>query len=138
MLILVAVAVYALTLDFPAPDSGDPGVAVLPRAAAVFLGLCAIPLLLRPEPGSPLPRGAAAWRVLASVGLLLAYIAALEPVGFTLSTAVFLLLQGLILARSHIVALSVSAVVVAFGLYYLFRELLGVPLPRSPWFGGFL
>ncbi|MFB4212247.1 tripartite tricarboxylate transporter TctB family protein [Shouchella sp. JSM 1781072] len=69
--------------------------------------------------------------LLTMFSMLLAYILLLEPIGFVLSTCVFLFSSSLFLGyRKHLTNVAVSGVV-PLTIYFLFTSLLGIALPQG-------
>lgn len=69
--------------------------------------------------------------------LLLVYMQLLIPLGYMISTTLFLAVLTLGLARHHVIRNLVFSVAFAFVVYALFTYAIGVPLPPGP-FGGIL
>ena len=132
LLLAMAVAVFVISSGFPPPGQpNDPGTAALPRIVAGALGLLALMLILRPERGEPLPRGRDALRVAGVVALLFFYVAALEPLGFILATIIFLAGALVLAGVRHPLTLVLLPAGTSVALFYVFYELLRVPLPRG-------
>ena len=117
-------------------DPGHPGPGFFPLCLALALGVVALALLLAPaRPPRPavatgdLRPSKAALALVASV----AYAFALEPVGFVLTTAAFLLflLKGIDNRgwRSSLVI----ALAAAIACHVVFKVWLAVQLPAGPW-----
>lgn len=132
VLLALVVTVFVITLDFPPPGQpNDPGTAAFPRLVAGALGVLAVMLLVRPEQGEPLPRARDALRVAGVVGLLLFYVAILEPLGFILATIIFLVGALLLAGARSLLVLVLMPAGVSVALFYVFYELLRVSLPRG-------
>lgn len=132
LLLALAVFVFAYTFTFPPPVQPlDPGVAAFPRIISVLIGVLALVPLVRPEEGEALPRGGAALRVIGTVVLLGGYAIVLDVLGFVITTVGFLLAELLLLGVRRPVLLIILPLGLSMGLFYLFRVLLGVPLPDS-------
>lgn len=69
--------------------------------------------------------------------LMLAYALALEPVGFVLSTSVFVVATSALLGWRRWLSGILVAVLFSVGTYFIFVRLLSVPLPAGllPWLG---
>lgn len=131
LLLIFAVAMFVLTLGFPAPGQpNDPGTAAFPRMIAVALVVLALAQLLRPGETGTLPRGAAALRVGGILALLFVYAALFETLGFVTATMLFLLGALLLAGIKRVAYLILVPVGVSVILFYLFYELLEVSLPR--------
>ena len=76
-------------------------------------------------------------RVISSIILVLIYVFALQPVGFIISTLVFLLLQMLVLApdderdKKHIIILAVIDIIFTMVVFFLFRYGFKIVLPAG-------
>ncbi len=132
IVIALGAVVLFLAFGFPAPGQPeDPGTAALPRligGALVVLGVmlffnCEKNIFL-PEPGSRLRTGLI---VVASV----AYTFALTPLGFMLSSLIFMVFGLLIMGIRSILRLVLVPVIISVAVYYLFTDALGVYLPSG-------
>ncbi len=76
-------------------------------------------------------------RVLLSILLVLVYVFALQPVGFIVSTLIYLLLQMLVLSPDderdvkHIIRLVIIDVIFTFAVFFLFRYGFKILLPAG-------
>ena len=70
----------------------------------------------------------------ALVGLMVAYAFALRPLGFLLSTVLFLAVSGIVLGERKLHLLIPIAAVAAFFIWYLVEQVLGIFLRPWPWF----
>lgn len=132
LLLVFAAATFVVTLGFPGPGQpNDPGPAAFPRIIAVALAVLAVLQLVRPQGGEALPRGRTAVRVAGVVGLLAAYAAVLEVLGFILASILFLLGALMLAGVRRPLLLVVIPVGVSVVLFYVFYELLDVSLPRG-------
>ena len=128
------VAIESLGLKFY--TSLGPGPGFFPFwLAIIFGGLSAIMLYqsIAKDMG-PIPEGFFATKAgyLRIGGILVALIASvflLDPLGFRLSMLVFLFGLMYVLGRPSLLATVPIAIVGSFGTYYVFVELLDVPLP---------
>ena len=133
LLLVFAAAGFVLTMGFPAPAQPlDPGPAAFPRLIAGGLAILALLQLLEPGKGEEqLPRGRQALKVVGVLVLLLVYAAVLKPLGYIVSTVIFLV-GALILADvRRPLPLILMPVGLAVVLFYVFYELLRVSLPRG-------
>ncbi len=130
--IAVGVVVIMVSLDFPdIVPPGDPGFGFFPQLIAVALiGLSVVQAFQGPDSDS-LPGGREALRVIGVLGTFILYALAFRSIGFIASTVLFgvalLVLSG---ARRLSVVL-LYPVVLAFGLYLPFVNLLRVRLPQG-------
>jgi len=65
---------------------------------------------------------------LIGIGITLIYALLMEPLGYILSTAVFIVLWQVIIAKAKILTIIVFAVIGSVSMYVLFKVLLGVPV----------
>lgn len=130
----VVLAVVVLTqmagLEENSADS-DPGAAGYPSLiAAVMLVLAVLLTLQHDTARESVPRRDLV-RVGATVAVLVAYVAVLEPLGYVLATIALLAATFALMGVRSAVALVVAPVVVALANFYLFYTAFGVPLPFS-------
>lgn len=131
-LIGFAVFIFVYTAGFPeAAQPLDPGTEAFPRIIAALIGILALVLVAKPRAWERFPRESGAVRVIGTVVLLYLYYLAIEPLGFVVTTSVFLVFQMLLIGVRKIVPIIVVTVVGGVGLFYLFRNVLDVPLPLS-------
>ncbi len=119
-------------------DPGHPGPGFFPFWLALALFVVALALLLSRSPAAPrrvvipaerLRHG----RVVLALGAGAAYAAALGPLGFLLTTFLFLLfLLRAIEARRSASSLAISAAT-SVASHFVFKVWLGVQLPAGPW-----
>jgi hypothetical protein len=112
----------------------NPGAAYMPLLTAGLLGLMAALVAVR---GGGPPLAALGWPEARHAVLLLAACAfaawALERLGYRLTTALLVVFfLGVMERRRPLVAVAV-ALGLSLGSFYLFSDLLRVPLPRGPW-----
>jgi len=70
------------------------------------------------------------------MALMLVYAICLRPIGFLLSTSVFLGLGGFVLGDRKFHILIPVALIAAVSIWYLVQEVLGIFLRPLPWFFG--
>ncbi len=132
VVLLCALALYFLSLEFP--DQEEVGPAVVPQLWVLFTTALCVALITQavlrrgdrdPAPGHIL-------RVLLFGGWLVLYLSAISVLGYFLSTFVFLIGAMYFLGyRRPLVAIAVATVWVAFS-YLVFARLLYIPLPVGP------
>lgn len=111
---------------------GDPvGPALFPRLVAIPLGLFALVMIVRPDPQPAWPRADALVRQAVMLGVLFGYPVLIEPLGFPLATTIGAFCLCTILGARWRPA-SVTSVAIGVGLFVLFDQLLGLPLPLAP------
>jgi putative tricarboxylic transport membrane protein len=118
-------------------DPAHPGPGFFPLCLALALGVVAVALLRQPArvpSGSALaPEGLRPRRAALALAASVAYAFALEPIGFVVTTATFLLfLLKVIEARGWRSSL-VIALAAAIACHVLFKVWLAVQLPAGPW-----
>lgn len=113
----------------------DPGPAFLPRIAGGGLVLLSLYLLRNRTPHEGPPGGRALFRVAATVALIFAYLNALQPLGFPLSTALFLGLEMWVIGLRNPLYLLGGPILMSAGVYLVFRHALDVALPATRLFG---
>jgi putative tricarboxylic transport membrane protein len=131
---VTALGAVLLFLAFGFPEPGqpeDPGTAALPRLIGGALVILGLMLLFNAERNSFLPEEGTRLRTLLIIVLGGAYTFALTPLGFMLSTLVFLVLGLLIMGIRSILTLILVPVLVTVVVYYLFTAALGVYLPSG-------
>lgn len=142
--VVLAFAVFYLVASLQIPPSSFTNAAVGPRvmpiAIGIALALAAVALIARSLRGPPerteVPREEtppqSPVRFAVIVGLLVAYILLFLPLGYVLSTFLFILSVTMYLERGHPVRNVIYALVFSLVVYFVFTALLGVALPQSP------
>jgi putative tricarboxylic transport membrane protein len=139
---LLAIGVVALAATFAVPGGRDPwalsGPRLFPLLASAALILLSLAFLVRTfvspdrELGEFAAREAAdtEWRVPGLVAIaLLVYVELMEPVGYLLTSAVFLPVVARILGSRSPVRDVLAGCVLSLAVYTLFTQALAVPLP---------
>lgn len=109
---------------------------VVPRGVASFLLVAALILLYRALKGrafsleSPLV-GVDFWRVIGVAVLTFGYLPIVEPLGFTTTTFLYMLLFAWVLGERRWPRLILFAILVPLVVFALFSTALHVPLPRG-------
>lgn len=133
--VLVVIGALALWegLRFPFGTMSRPGPAYAPALLSVVLVTLGVVLILTRDGG---PRLAAMdwgdWRRALAILAVSVFIAfTLEPLGWRVAVSIALLaLLGLLERRGAVFTVVLTAAI-AFGSYFLFNDVLKVPLPRS-------
>lgn len=145
-LALFAGTIY-LSLKLPLLDALGPGPGFFPLILALLGGALAVALMVnlaREPQGSAdaveadasepfMPDGAAMFRMIGIVVLLLAAFSALDPLGYRLTALIFITLVLLVLGIRNYVVIALVALALSFGVFHSFYYWLKVPLP----IGGF-
>jgi hypothetical protein len=121
-------------LRFPVGSLARPGPAFLPATLSLLLILVGVVLIAAGGKGRRI--GDLGWHEGRHAGALLGvcvFIAlALERLGWRLTVAVALLFVLLGLERRGLLFGGVLTLIIALGSFYLFNDVLRVPLPRGP------
>ena len=142
--VLLAIGVAALVATFAISERGDglsvSGPRFVPLIVSIGLIALSIAMVVRTTiwPDEELAELAAAeeavthWPTPAMLlGLLVAYVVLLEPLGYVVATLIFFPVGARVLGSKRIVRDVVVGAVLALGLYYAFTQFLGVPLPAG-------
>ncbi|MGP9724269.1 tripartite tricarboxylate transporter TctB family protein [Corynebacterium sp. AOP40-9SA-29] len=128
--LIIGVALLILAAGFPEPGQPeDPGTAALPRLIGFALAGLGVLLLFNSEKNTFLPEKGARLRTVLIVAAGIAYTYAMTPLGFMLSTLVFMVVGLLIMGIRSPLRLVLVPVGVSVIVYYLFTAALGVYLP---------
>jgi hypothetical protein len=133
-LLLAAIGVLAALEAWRAMPLGtgdEPGPGLMPLVLAALLAGLALATVASRDWPRPAPVARA--RTLAAAAVIAAWPLALPRLGFTLTTALGLLLLGRVIDEASWARLAVFAAVTTAGAVLLFRVLLRVPLPPGPW-----
>lgn len=134
LLIAAYVARESLELRYSTPLGPGPG--FFPLWLSVALGLLATAMIyqatfrsndLRPPDFFATRSGYV--RLAVIVGAIAGTVALMVPLGFRLTMLAFYLVLLNVLGRPHVLTVGLVALGGSFGVYYLFVELLRVPLP---------
>jgi putative tricarboxylic transport membrane protein len=136
VLILAAAFLARESLRLRYYTSLGPGPGFFPLWLSVLMGILGAAMFWRATFGAPeaMPadfiadrRGCI--RVAAVVGMLVAVIVLIEPLGFRLAMLGFYLFILTALGRQHWLLTGIIALAGSFGVYYVFVHWLAVPLP---------
>ncbi len=140
--LLLAGVYFWATAQIPSLELGDPlGPKAFPRMLGAGLLIAAVMLLLeilrnrKQEPSAP-PVAAARWEpqhwvVLAVAGWTALYVLVFEPLGYLLSTAIYLLALTAYFNRGRWLMNGLTSVLFAAISYFSFTMILGVTLARG-------
>jgi len=135
--ILIGVFFCIGGLHYGIRRSGIPGPGFLPFVTGLILVALSVTLLgarlLKRKDragsiGEPMPRAQALRRILKALGALCLYVLILEPLGFLLTTFLFMVLALRLEPRRWTFILPAAIGATAF-FFFLFKVLLRVPLP---------
>jgi hypothetical protein len=123
-------AVLARRAQAPRPAAAPPPTTAPPTAAAPP------PTTAPPTAAAPPPRetGTDVARLVLLLGVSVAYVIALRPLGFLIASALFLALSLLILGERRILILLLVPVGLTGGVLFIFTSLLGLRLPAGTLF----
>ena len=128
--IILALPVGVASWGFGVGSPNSPGAGFWPLVIAVVMAGLGLTLILHPTPNAPKADGASRWgRFTISLGTLLFYVAALEPLGYLLATAVMLFVQFRWVESRTWRTSAAVAIAAAVITLILFRVLLKVNLP---------
>jgi hypothetical protein len=136
-LTLALLAIFTLweSRKLPLGTLQNPGPAYMPSLLALLLFGFAILVMIS---GGRATRMAAVtwdeWRHAVAILVVLTFVAfAIERLGYRLTVGLSLAFLLAVIERRSIVTTALFAFVFAAGSYYLFSNVLRVPLPLSPW-----
>lgn len=134
-LVLLAVVTAWETRRLPLGTLHNPGPAYMPLLLALILGALGLVVALRG--GSSAPVSSLRWREARHAAAILlgcAFAAlALERLGYRLTVLVILAFLLGVMERKRPALVAAVALSLSFGSFFLFSNLLRVPLPRGPW-----
>jgi putative tricarboxylic transport membrane protein len=136
MAFLAMSILYGVTAGNYRASFGDPlGPAAFPMLIAVPAALLSLVMVLRPAPDPDWELGTPLRKQLASLAVLLGYVALLEPLGFPLATLIGTALLSRLVGARWLPA-GLAGLAISLLLYFLFDRVLGLPLPALPEFMG--
>lgn len=123
--------IYAAT-QLPVPFISDPvGSKTFPIIVAIVMGIASLYILFRPDPDPAWPELGRLVEIAAAVAVLIAYALLLPEAGFVIATAVASAYLSWRLGSPPLNAL-LAGVLIAVGLYVVFRLILGLSLAVGP------
>jgi hypothetical protein len=136
---ILSIFYLVAALHYPMGTARKPGPGLYPLMVACFLLASSIITCLQARAGetrekTDWPRGGGRRRIAAILVALLAYILMLPVIGHPIAATIvaFIALQAL---EEFRLPMRIGlAVLLGLGSFYLFHNLLGVPLPGGPWF----
>lgn len=136
-----AIAVAAIMLAFgyglQAPFAYEPvGPRAFPLLAAALIAICGVILFLKPGEPDQMHQAGPSWAIAALSGSLLGYALLFQPLGFVISTTIFMVPIAMIFGAKWWQG-AITGAVLAFSSYLLFDRVLEVVLPVGP-FGGII
>ncbi len=132
LILMLAGVCFVQTFDFPGGE--DVGPAAVPYLWMAFTGIFCVVLMVQAATrrGKPDPVPGKVGFVILFVAWLVVYLAAIDTVGYFVSSFVFLVGSMYALTyRNHAVIFGVAAGWVAFS-YFVFAQFLFIPLPVGP------
>ncbi len=128
--LVLALPVAAASWGFGLGSPKSPGAGFWPLVIAVTMAGLGLSLILHPTPNAPKAGGGSRWGKFAiSLGTLLFFVVALEPLGYLLSTAVVLFVQFRWVEGRTWLSTTITSASAAVITLILFRVLLKVTLP---------
>ncbi len=129
--VLAAFYVWAATQIELSFISDPVGPRIFPMIIAVMVGLSGLVILLRPDPEPQWPAMGKLLEIGAAVLVLAAYAQLLPTFGFLLCTCVAAAFLSWRLGSTPVSSL-VAGVVIAIGIYIVFKSTLGLSLAKGP------
>lgn len=141
---ILAYALFYIAMAFNIPSSSFSNAAVGPKALPIAIGgaltIAALALIVRRLRGSQEDGGIAAGemppqnpvRFAVLVAILVGYVLVFVPLGYVISTFLFIVGVTMYLDRERPVRNVVYALVFSVVVYFVFSQLLGVTLPTGP------
>ncbi len=137
LFVVLALAAVAESLRYGFLDRLGPGPGFFPFCVSVVMGALGVTLLVgssrmkaaAADGESVVPAGDEARRVVRVAAGLVVTVVLLGPVGFRLSTLVFLVYLPWSLGARNLWAIAVIALAGSFGVFHVFHYWLHVPLP---------
>lgn len=128
----LGIVMLILAFGFPEPGQPeDPGTAALPQLIGFALTALGIMLLFNSEVNTFLPEVGARARTGLIIIASMSYTLVLTPMGFMLSTLLFMVAGLLIMGIRSPIRLILVPIGVSVVVYYLFTAALGVYLPSG-------
>jgi putative tricarboxylic transport membrane protein len=128
--LVLALPIAAASWGFGLGNPKSPGAGFWPLVIAVTMAGLGLSLILHPTPNAPKAGGRSRWVKLAiTLGTLLFFVAALEPLGYLLTTAIMLFVQFRWVEGRTWLSTTVTSTLAAMITLILFRVLLKVTLP---------
>ena len=128
--LVLALPVGVASWGFGLGSPKSPGAGFWPLVIVVTMAGLGLSLILHPTPNAPKAGGGSRWGKFAiSLGTLVFYVAALEPLGYLLATAVMLFVQFRWVEGRTWLSTAVTSTLAAVITLILFRVLLKVTLP---------
>ncbi|QOL80144.1 tripartite tricarboxylate transporter TctB family protein [Pseudooceanicola spongiae] len=135
MILVISVTVFLVARGYEA-GFGDPlGPAVFPQMVAALAAILSLGMIFRPDPNPDFRMDRARLKQLATLAVLIGYVLLLEPLGFPVSTTLATALLAALFGARAMRALA-TGLGTGVGLYLLFNNVLGLPLPLAPAFIG--
>lgn len=133
---VTALAVAALMLAFgyglQAPFAYEPvGPRAFPVFAALMIAVCGIILVVKPGEADPVLHRGPGWAIVSLSVSLFGYVLLFQPLGFVLSTTVFMVPIAMIFGAKWWQG-AITGAVLAVSSYFLFDRILDVVLPAGP------
>ncbi|MBD3306263.1 hypothetical protein GF339_07725 [candidate division KSB3 bacterium] len=136
VLILLSVAVFALSSGYPMPKSGLP-VRAVPRMLAGIITILSVVLIVsawktsqqRPPRFEGFTKGT--YLILIVIALLIGYILILQRVGFIFSSMALMVILMFVFGERRTLILTSVPIGLVLGLYIIFEKLAMVPLPKG-------
>jgi len=134
MLFALALFVGYRAWQMDVPFAYDPlGPRAFPLVLAGALAVMSLVMIWRPAPGTGLPRGTTALKLVGVLGILFLYAVLFTRVGYLSTTVIAMAVLARIFGASWIKAV-ITGALLALGSYGLFVYALDIVLPAGTWF----
>jgi len=134
--LFVGVWIFSLSIKFPIGKLAEPGPALFPLSLSVLLSITGILILASSKRKTKID-----WRMdfrklakpLAIILLTFAFIIFMGRLGYPVASFLYLLSLFFFVCRFRLFAGVILSGTLAAGSWYLFANILGIPLPLGPW-----
>jgi putative tricarboxylic transport membrane protein len=131
-LLVLALAYGWGSQQWPAPFGTHETVGpdTFPLLLAVALGITSLYLMVKPDPDNAWPNSRSALELLFAIGVLFAYAALIEVLGFIFTSLVAISLLSWRMG-APIKTTLIIATICSVGVFFIFNDLLSLPLPSG-------
>jgi putative tricarboxylic transport membrane protein len=132
VMIVLALGYILSAMNIQTSFMSDPvGPRVFPYMVAGVVIICALVMLLKPDPNAEWPAPAMALKIGAALVLLVGYALVIRPLGFILPTVIASAVLSYMISP-RLVPAGLAGLGLGIGLYVLFKVVLGLGLVALP------